>query len=889
MRSPRPDETGAALITVLLLISLSLAMLGGFSTLVVTDQRLRSTDRDRTQAFYGAHGALEQLTADLWNLFVENAAPTGPEVRMLDDAAPSIEGVSFANPQGGLGYSITFPVDGSDRPLAENRTITSGPFQGFFGLITPFTLRVTGRIQKSGDAPSEVELVRTVQTVSIPLFQFGIFSNQDLSFFAGPNFDFGGRVHTNGNLYAASGDVSTLSFWDRVTAVGELIRTNLSNGWDTSANYNGVVRGITAPNAFRPLARDEGSLIGTLGSAENEPTWTSLSVGSYNGNIRNGRTGARQLVLPFVSLGAAEIDLIRRARSGENAQISAQRYYSMASLRILLSDTASDLSGLPGITPTAPVPLGNLATTPIPGYVVDAVRAPFALSQGNQSGIVTNGAIVAAPGVLSTIAVTPNTNGIAMPGELVFAGIGSVRCEGKTLTEFTGCASVPAIPNATSVTTSYRTPENTPLLDGFLKIEVQRADDTWADVTVEILNLGVAGRNLGQAACPDPAPNAVLRLQRIRNRPVGGVAAPAPGDERCGTGSLNPTDYWPNALFDPREGNLRDNFAQASTQIPLGGIMHYVEVDVANLTRWFTGAIGASGVTAKSVNGFTVYFSDRRTNRNAVNQETGEYGFEDKVNPADVNGLPNLTLDAGEDVNGTGTLDTDGQSPILVTGASAPLDAAARPWTTVAADVAQVNRPVFFRRALKLTNGALGSIVAPGLTVVAENPVYIQGNWNANAAGFGDPHVATSVIADAVTLLSNAWNDNVSFAAPHNPGARQADTSWYRVAILAGKTPSFPRPTAWPAIQDFGTDGGVHNFLRYIESWGGATLNYRGSLASFFWSRQANGVYKCCTNVYSPPNRVYVFDTDFLQPALLPPLPPMFRDLNTTGFTQVIR
>ena len=49
----------------------------------------------------------------------------------------------------------------------------------------------------------------------------------------------------------------------------------------------------------------------------------------------------------------------------------------------------------------------------------------------------------------------------------------------------------------------------------------------------------------------------------------------------------------------------------------------------------------------------------------------------------------------------------------------------------------QVNRPIFFRRALMLSNGAtLGSdaVVAnriTGLTIVSENPVYIQGDWNA--------------------------------------------------------------------------------------------------------------------------------------------------------------
>ena len=109
------------------------------------------------------------------------------------------------------------------------------------------------------------------------------------------------------------------------------------------------------------------------------------------------------------------------------------------------------------------------------------------------------------------------------------------------------------------------------------------------------------------------------------------------------------------------------------------------------------------------------------------------------------------------------------------------------------------------------------------------------------------------------------------------------------MAIAAGKTLSFPRPTAWIAAQDFGTDGGAHNFLRYLENWGGSTLNYRGSIVSFFISRQAIGTYKCCTNVYGPPTRGYNFDTEFLTPSLLPPGTPMFRDVNTLTFRQMLR
>ena len=346
---------------------------------------------------------------------------------------------------------------------------------------------------------------------------------------------------------------------------------------------------------------------------------------------------------------------------------------------------------------------------------------------------------------------------------------------------------------------------------------------------------------------------------------------------------------------------MRDNISTTLYEPYLGGVMHYIELDVNNLSRWFRGVIGASGSNAMNTTGYVVYFSDRRTNRNAASQETAEFGFEDNVNLSDAtNGSPNNTLDTGEDVNSNNALDIYGETPILPPGAASPLDANARPWTHtgVTATIARENRPLFFRRALKLVHGAtidLGSSggIPLGLAVASENPVYVQGDYNAPGSSFDNANVAASVISDAVTLLSNAWNDHNSFNCPHSLDAtcngglsgRAAATTWYRMAVIAGKGRPFPQPSG--TDQDYGTDGGIHNFLRYLENWGGDTLNYRGSIVSLFYNRQATGTYKCCTNVYSPPSRGYNFDVDFLEPPLLPPRTPMFRDVNITGFTRM--
>jgi hypothetical protein len=850
----RRCQSGVALITVMLILLLMSALLAGFAMLVMEDARMGGIDRDYRRSFYAAQAGMEKMTSDLGNLFSVNFSPSAAQVNAIEGIPPVLPGVTYVAPGGGNGYDISFPTDPLGNPQASIRTILSGPYQGFTGLITPYQMQITALTNGR-----EVRVQRTVQTVAIPVFQFGIFSETDLSFFPGPVFNFGGRVHTNGNLFLASGN--RVTFADRVTAVREVIRTHLANGVPSTVNHNGIVEGITSPGNFRALAVNEGSadIFGTL-----NPAWPNISISTYNGNIRNGLTGARLLQLPLVSAGAQPIDLIRLPEVNEdvnNPQLFSQRFFAsnagtsdITSLRILLADDGFEITSLPTVTALQPVFLGNPATE------------------------------AAAPGIP--------------------AGC-RTRAFNPPVAESTGAAAA-----------GHWTTANHSLIRGCIKIEMNDVAGNWQDVTDEILNFGYISRNLNPAGglpstpankrapivggCNDPHPNAIIRFQHVKDAP----ASFAP----CGVNSPNRTDYWPMVLYDTREGNLRDNIPVAQATVFLNGVMHYVELDITNLGRWLTGALAGSGINAvRGNNGYVVYFSDRRTNRvdpsPGVGRKIGEYGFEDFVNPASGAGTPNNFLDTGEDVNGDGNQQVYGITPdpailgqltgVAPAGGIVP-NAGTRPWTLVTVNEARVNPPLFFRRALKLTRGTQLSLGACpsgancGLTIAAENPVYVEGDYNAPGSSFAGVHAGAAVIGDAVTLLSRGWNDVNSFGAPHNAGngPRAALTTWYRLAIVSGKGLNFPQPAG--TATDFGTDGGTHNFLRYIEDWGGQTLNYRGSIVSFYNSVQAVGVYKCCTNVYSPPTRGYNFDIEFLQPNLLPPRTPLFRDINATGFSQVV-
>jgi hypothetical protein len=109
------------------------------------------------------------------------------------------------------------------------------------------------------------------------------------------------------------------------------------------------------------------------------------------------------------------------------------------------------------------------------------------------------------------------------------------------------------------------------------------------------------------------------------------------------------------------------------------------------------------------------------------------------------------------------------------------------------------------------------------------------------------------------------------------------------MAVAAGKNMTFTYPTtAWPNQEDdTGTDGGIHNFLHMLENWGAANENYKGSLASMYYSTYGTGIYKCCTAVYGVPSRNFYFDLDFQSPYGLPPGTPMFKDVESLSYRQL--
>ena len=84
----RSGEAGVALLAALLVMLLMSAMLVGFTALIMSDQKAGFRNRDQTMAYAAAHGGLEQLTANLGQLFATNFRPTSAQVDALTATEP---------------------------------------------------------------------------------------------------------------------------------------------------------------------------------------------------------------------------------------------------------------------------------------------------------------------------------------------------------------------------------------------------------------------------------------------------------------------------------------------------------------------------------------------------------------------------------------------------------------------------------------------------------------------------------------------------------------------------------------------------------------------------------------------------------------------------------
>ena len=836
------NERGVAMAMAVIIIAILSVVALTALAFSSAEVRIAAGDLQRSQAFYASVASMEKMTNDFSDLFRIKINPTDADLDLIENSPPPAlksEGFDFTQTLEKDTQLLTKlqATQGLSADVYPRVNIPEGAFAGLYASIVPYkmTSTATNRYNKA-----QVSLEREFNNYLVPMFQFGVFSNEDLEFSPGPVVTFNGRIHSNANIYA----LRNTTFLNRVTMAGELVRDATSGGLPNGQtgfdnvwiNVNGKVvkinkgsvqtggGAIGGPNILGSASGERGFYPGSPDGVANTD-WETTSVKTadgtpdqFGGQILTNTTGANELKTPLQLEGNSPAEIIKRSLPSDSQILAASRYQNKATIRILIDDE------------TAGTGAANVAGIPAGKGVALSAFTPSVLNGGGN--------------VLRTVSDTGTVSGITvMQKTPSFMGLGT-----QTAVTVRGARNT-----SQDVGGNYIPPGSG--IKGRILIEVVKPDGTAVDVTQQILSMGVT----------EGEPNGIVYLQRplwasavqgsrdrkgndfnlvnlTRNSQIvadGEIKDPttlfdssrnfiseAPAtmdDEPSGYVSREPLPSGYNIVvpinvYNVREGWVRSTLSEKNIYYERG-ITSVVELNMRNLSRWLDGVYDnnlLSGTDAVSANikgeeGYVVYISDRRGDNvkdERLSDGTLFKSTNGTVDNEDIYG-PNGTLDTGEDVidfgkqavgDKKGTLQHD-VTELPDTGNFWTVTDSTRQTVGMSAMTYQTN---YFRRSVRLFDGEKLSVSeAPGklsstkgITIATENMLYIWGNYNTtgitsipvgssslNDGNYTGSQVPASIVCDAIFPLSKTWFDGLSAMYPEGSGdARNQLGEPYRMA-----------------------------------------------------------------------------------------------------------
>lgn len=963
-----PNQRGSAIVIAVFILVLLSAFVALALSRTATEAAAIGNETSEARTFYAAQGSLEMMTRNFNKVFETRLSPADTDFNPLRTAAVP----GFTTSQ----YTFNQEVDLVGDQVVT--TIDTGLFAGLSATQDKWRLRTTATAARSG---IQVQLTRNILNNLIPIFQFGIFYNDDMELHPGARFDFGGRVHSNGSLFLMSRDTAGIYFSSRVSAVGEIITDINRNGkaWDSDWGENVQILNGTG---YVQLTHDKGSALTTpangtalfrdpdkplyntdMPTVYKSANW-SANEATFGGNLL-ARQKSLDLPIKIASTNAGRaldyVELIKRGKDvgdlynaggtptapiiapvtadkADTEVTVSERYYDKKGIRITIADSKAKLPGCASVgTAVCGKRLDGDAAGNTQGTVSGARGyLPLPMKDGYQATRLNGERLRTSAGEVwikielvdknATNAVVPTdvTEDILSLGVTEAAPFASlITSYGSKDTRSVIKLQRFAIPGNNNITV-IDNPNTTYLSLGGTSYNVVKVSER------VVTNGNPTGANL--------TPDSPVSSDDVNHAQTIFIANPA---NQTQTGTQYKIVPFPIEMFDAREGiyNVDLTVFNASTiygtNVPWAGVMSMVDIDVANLKTFLEGGFNnymptglPTGTPFYNSNnpkrtlssndvpqnkGWVVYASDRR----------GDYDFDGEYDMEDVFGGNDGNLQTGEDVNKNGLLDVNYTNEGVKYVAGGLFASTAIPGSYVPPGYAATVDHPFYRRGFRLIRGQQlpgnFDFTTPsntkGFTFASENGVYVQGNYNAygiRPGSTGSPtpsedyfpqgkifvngvdmgtsdganHVPASVVGDAVYVLSNAWNDANSFRYPYTPGNRKATETYSRFAMLAGDPLSSLLVAGTPnqGSGDARLSGGVHNFKRYLEDWGGGVkLDYCGSLINLYNSHNNTGTQKS-SGVYGAPNRNWIFDATFLDLKRLPPGTPYFQYIQVTGF-----
>jgi len=271
--------------------------------------RTTSTDIQGTRVNYASEGGAESVMASL---------EPGMADGYLDDAElaaitpPSMPGFTYE----------TFSAVREGFPYSQ--PVTEGPFSGLFSLNQKINITVQARDAANNRSRSIV----TVNAQAIPVFQMGVFYQNDLEIHPGATMNFEGWIHTNSNLYLSA--TPGAIFWSQLTTPDSVFWQRK----DTNNRLNFVFIKNTAGTNTQLNFDSRGTTLAQF---------VANSETRFNSKLKSMAHAVTELRLPLPT-GMDAIELVQPRSIADATQVQEVKYAWRADWHIEVPMTATGLA-----------------------------------------------------------------------------------------------------------------------------------------------------------------------------------------------------------------------------------------------------------------------------------------------------------------------------------------------------------------------------------------------------------------------------------------------------------------------------------------------------------------------------------------------------------------
>ncbi len=863
---------------------------------------------------------------------------------------------------------VTNYVPGSNPLAPATRVIPPGQeYAGLNAMEYKYTVYSTAAKQSSVNTVQQADAKTVLQmdfkSRIVPLFQFAVFYDGDLEMNSTSNMTIGGRVHTNSNFYVqpnTNNAAIATTFLSPITVVGSIYNRVDSTAYNTGGITQMLMTGTAGtPSAnYLSFPAYDASITTPLSEPQLTAFGNQMKSGAYNAALKR--------------LDTPPPGFLRKRnyyQSGSPVFTSnAGEYYAKADLRLemvpdrdVTSTAASPWTRNQAIIPfnftsittsrtgacSTTLPPTDPSTTGIPTPASDPAANYVAVDRNNVTNLKCH---VFTKGQLQSL-----RQPVMVLTNLNQPNIGLRTSEGTAL----GIPTLPSVPAGLSSTANL--PATQTKILRALQVAIASSP---TPIALDTLNTALTSTSLANVQTEFTRLLNTIPTSTLPSADVNILKAATPNQIAAISGAW----FLPAPIQRIETGNNPDTTNSRQSGFYDGREQRWItmlQTNIASLSVWNRDGLyveasdDATDTRRRNAYVTSTTLQDAAFNSGAGANLTDGLAFDRSATiPASAKGLQQFGLGSvdttegglvfhatvSDDLNGDGVMNANDVSldianPIMKRDAVGNLIGADNKPVTTSNPAITIDYPRKYRGSASQQspfgfafNG--GSYLPAPMTLVTDQAIYVQGDFNNNGAAQTQvaPIVApdanrlpASIIGDTITILSNQclsmsstsastvidptttrYNDllvpmgQISCGIPNAadgsagaidlPGAVASNTAngngfIYPVTSATAVNAAFLSNTD-RSIGNLGNgrgfgsttprfSGALNNYIRMLEDWGQAQyFNYSGSFVSLGTPLEYSGRYIGGGTYYMIPVRNFNFDTNFNTFNLLPPLPP---------------